>query len=84
MSTQKQLENCYHGDRYLRDQLMTAIDITSVQDSLKDRVPRGAQQLVNRVANRLSEKIRMAGSTLAYILTARHEYYLSEMNPEAH
>lgn len=46
---------------------MNAIDIPSVQDSLNDRVPRGAQQLFNRVANSLSENSRTAGSPSTYI-----------------
>lgn len=42
MSIQKQLDSSYHGYRYLRDQLMTAIDIPVVQYPLKDRVPRSS------------------------------------------
>lgn len=67
MRIKKQLETSYHGDRVLSDQLMTAIEIYTVQNSLKDRVPRGAQKLVNRVETRVSEKRRTGGSTLAYI-----------------
>ena len=56
MRVHDQLDSTYHGDRMLRDQLMTSIDIPVVQDSLKDKVPRTSQQLINRVENRLSEK----------------------------
>ena len=77
MSTQKQLDASYHGDQYLRDQLMTSIDIPSVQDSLKDRVPRAAQQLINRVANRLSDKPNSAGTTSAYLISKGRTPYAS-------
>lgn len=54
MGIQKQLDTFYDGDRFLRDELMTAIDIPTVHDSLKYRIPRGAQQLLNSVPNNLS------------------------------
>lgn len=83
MGIQKQLDSCYHGDRYLRDQLMKAIDISSVLDSLKDRVPRGAQKLVNRVAKRLSDKPRTARATSAYIANAQRELFMSSQDSGA-
>lgn len=43
---------------------MTAVDISLIQISLRDRIPRTAQQLANRIANRLSEKRRSSGSTI--------------------
>lgn len=67
MSLQHQLHEDYHTDRYLRDRLMTAIDIPNISDSLKDRVPRNAHQLVNRVANRLSGRKNSSGTTLTFI-----------------
>lgn len=77
MSTQQQLEAVYHGDRHLRDQLIASIDIPKVQDTLKDRVPRTAHQLVNRVANRLSDKPRSAGITSAYLSSHNQSSYPS-------
>lgn len=59
----------------MRDQLMNAIEITQVKDSVKDRVPRTAQQLVNRVANRLSEKPRTVGEIYAYLATRNRRAY---------
>lgn len=66
MRIQKQLDKTYHGDQLLRDQLLMSIDVPSIQDSLKDKVPRSAQQLINRVANRLSDKPHSAGTPSAY------------------
>lgn len=41
---------------------MNAIDIRSMQISFRDRIPRTAQQLRNRIANRLSKKPKTIGS----------------------
>lgn len=67
MQLQKQLHIPYHEDRFLRDQLPTAGDIPGIHTSLRDRIPRISEQAVNRLANRLSEKRRMAGRN-AFIL----------------
>lgn len=65
MRTEKQLDTPYNGDRYLRDRQLTAVEIPRIWDSLRDRMPRTAQQLINRVANRLSDKPKTAGTELA-------------------
>lgn len=54
MSLKYQLHEDYHTDRYLRESLLTAVDIQNISDSLNDIVPRNSQQLVNRVENTLS------------------------------
>ena len=77
MSLQHQLHKDYHTDRYLRDRLMTAVDIKEINDSLKDRVPRNAHQLFNRVANRLSSR---KSQNLCW---RRHEPYLSDLQTQS-
>lgn len=67
MQLQKQLDLPYHGDRYLRDQILTAVDIPSIQMVFRDKIPRTAEQAINRIANRLSEQRNTAGSSVAYM-----------------
>ena len=43
MSLQNQLDDSYHDDQFLRDRLLTAVDIPSIQSSLRDRLPRTSQ-----------------------------------------
>ena len=84
MSLQYQLHEDYHTDRYLRDRLMTAVDIPSINESLKDRVPRNAQQLVNRVANRLSGRKNSSSSTdQGYIAQGMNHDKMGDMKDEA-
>lgn len=45
---QKQLYSGYNHYQYLRDRLLTAIDVPSLQDPLRDRMQRTAQQLIQR------------------------------------
>lgn len=56
---------------------MTDIDINGVKDSLKYRVPRGAQKIVTRVAKRLSDMPRTAGTTSSYIANAQSDQLAS-------
>lgn len=37
ISIQKHLNNSYHGDRFLRDRLLTAVYIPSIKDLVKDK-----------------------------------------------
>ena len=53
---QKQLEVTYHADRFLRDRLLKAVDIASIQTTLRDRMPETSHDAVNRIANQLSDK----------------------------
>lgn len=62
MSLQKQLDSSYHGEIYLRDRLLKAVDIKHIKEALRDGMKRTSQQVINRVANRLSEKLRTAGT----------------------
>lgn len=65
MEIQRQLGEEYQGDRYLRDRLQEAVDIPSIRDFLKDRPARTSQNLINRVANRLSDRPKTAGAVYA-------------------
>ena len=67
MSLQNQLDVTYHEDKFLRDRLLTAVDIPSIQSSLRDRLPRTSQQAINRVAIQLSDRKRSAGGSSACI-----------------
>lgn len=60
MEIQGRLSRRYHGDRYLRDRLQEAISIPSVHGFLKDRPPNSAQELVNRVGNKLFRRPKTA------------------------
>lgn len=69
---QKQLDKKYHGDGYLVERLLTPVDITSIQDAIKDRMPRSAQQATHRISNRLSDNPRTAGTMNTTIFTDSH------------
>lgn len=75
MSTQQQLHNTYHTERQLRDRLLTAVDVPSLQEIIADRQPRTAHQLIEQVANSLSERPRSAGSTVAHLSGNPSQYF---------
>lgn len=56
MDVQKQLDKSYHGDQYVLDMFSTAVNIDTIRDTLRDRVPSISHQLSNRVETRLSNK----------------------------
>lgn len=66
MSLQKQLTRVITTTKFLRDPLMTAVDIPSVQVVLRDRIICTTQQLANRIANFLSDIPKTAGFLLAH------------------
>lgn len=61
-SLQKKLDKTYHTDIFLIDRLLTAVDIPSIQTTLKDTIPKTIQDTVNRFTNQLSDKSNTAGS----------------------
>lgn len=67
MAIQKQLDQRYHCDRYLRYSLLTAIDIENIAYSLKGRIHRNSKILINKVENRVSSKQKTAGSSFAKV-----------------
>lgn len=66
MSFQKQFDYSYHNDKFLWDRLTTAVDIPSIQLALRGWIPRRAQQLANRIANRLLAILRTAGVSMVH------------------
>lgn len=67
---QKQLSANYQHDNLLRDQLVIACDIDRVQQSLCERVPKTAQEAMNRIATFLSHEPR---SSSTYVTTSAGE-----------
>lgn len=63
-SLQKQLDITYHDEKFLRDRLLTAVDIASIQTTLRDRMTMNSRDAVNRVANQLSDKPNYACSSI--------------------
>lgn len=55
ISFKNQLDHNYHNDKFSTGRRMTIIDRPSIQVTLRDLIPRTAQQLTNRIANRLPE-----------------------------
>lgn len=68
MAIQQQLHKDYQSNRQLRDQLLLAVDIPSIQETLNDRRPRTAHQLIERTATRLSHQPRTAGTSVAHLV----------------
>lgn len=65
MGIQKQLDTPYHS--YLRDRLLNFVDVSPIQEALRDRIPRTSQQLINSVPNRLSDKPKTSGTVTVNI-----------------
>lgn len=64
MAIRGQLTSSYQGDRYVRDRLQEPIYLTSIQDLLRDRPSNESQELINRVANKLSNRPKTIGAVL--------------------
>lgn len=64
MSLQNRLDESYHTDQFLRDLILTDVNIPSIQSALRDRLPTTIQEAANRIANQFSEKKKSAGSNL--------------------
>lgn len=65
MKLQKQLDTTYHADRYLRYQLLIAVDVPHIVTSLRQRIPRASEQAISRTMNRLSYMKKSAGSAVS-------------------
>lgn len=59
------IDRAYHNDQFFRDRLLTAVEIPSIQQSLRDRLPRSSQIAINRIANQFSDHEKTSG-TAAY------------------
>lgn len=53
---EKQFEKGYHTNRFLRDKLLSVIDIPEIQSSVRDRTARKAHQFIKCVTNHLSKR----------------------------
>lgn len=63
MSLQKKLDLQNHTDSFLRDRILTAVDLPAIQVAFRDRMLRTSQQAVSRISNQLSDEKNKAGST---------------------
>lgn len=71
MRFQNQLDTPYHGNHLLRDQLLTTVELPSVQHELSKRIPRRSEQAINPVLHKLSSEKKTAGSTIANVAEER-------------
>lgn len=53
----KHLDGKYRVDIFLNDQILTAVYKPEMQSALKGGMPRKAQMVIHRIANRLSDKL---------------------------
>lgn len=60
-SSQKQLDSKCHGGAFLRDGLLTAIDIPQIRTSLMERINKTSKQALDRVDTHLCGKRNNAG-----------------------
>lgn len=74
MSLQHQLHDEYHSDIQLRDRLLTAVDIPTIRDTLRDKRPRTSHQLIHLVPNRLSTNKKTAGTISAHLATRQQVF----------
>ncbi len=58
---QRQLHPDYHGDRFMKDRLVTSDDLPQVARSLKKKPPVAAQKASQRIAALLSSHLRVDG-----------------------
>lgn len=65
LNVQKHIDTPYQGDRFLREKLLEAVNIPRIKDTLKDRMPIKSHKLIKRVPNRLIDKPKTSGCTLA-------------------
>lgn len=76
---QKQVKTCYHHDRFMRDRLVTAVNIPSIQVALWDQIPRTAQQLIKQAGNRLPVLLWTAGSSLVHYYSSQEVLISTQM-----
>jgi hypothetical protein len=62
---QRQMNTIYHCDHILRDQLLIAIDVPEINRSLRERVPKTSNDLIQRAATSLSIQPVSASALLA-------------------
>lgn len=68
LSTPKnQIYSNYQGDRYPVDRLLTAVNIPTIQASLKGRIPSTSKTAIHLIYNRFSDKDRTSGAISVHI-----------------
>lgn len=60
-TTQRQLDEAYHDDLFLRDQIVIATDVPEVERSLREKAAKTSYEATQRIANLLSNEPRSAG-----------------------
>lgn len=65
---QKQLENDYQNDLYLRYRILTTIDIPSMQNPLRDSMPRTTKHILASTVRMLSHRPQKAGTLAAHVI----------------
>lgn len=68
MRLHNQLDVTYHTDQFLRDRLVTAVNIPQMQSSLRDHLPRSNQKEINRTSSELSNEKRLGGKNSACLI----------------
>ena len=64
-TTQRQLHESYHKDRFLKDQIVIAVDIPEIERSLREKAAHSSHEVIQRVAALLSNEPRSAGAHFA-------------------
>lgn len=64
---QMQLERACHTENFLRNLLTIAVETPLMKVALRERITHTAQQLANRIANRLLVNKNKGGSSMAHL-----------------
>jgi hypothetical protein len=64
-TTQRQLHESYHNDRFLKDQIVISVDIPEIERSLREKAAHSSHEVIQRVAALLSNEPRSAGAHFA-------------------
>jgi hypothetical protein len=70
-TTQRQLHKSYHNDRFLKDQIVIAVDIPEIERSLRGKEARTSHEVIQRVTALLSNEPRSAGAH--FTIDCEHE-----------
>jgi hypothetical protein len=79
-TTQRQLHESYHNDRFLKDQIVIAVDIPEIERSLREKAARTSHEVIQRVAALLSNEPRSAGAHFTIDNEHENEGYYGTAN----
>lgn len=71
MSLLKQVDMSYHDDNFLRDRLITAVNMPSIQAAFQNPILRTGQQPAHRIVNRIPKFRKTACSSLVHYYSSR-------------